>query len=100
MRFVILASGLLLAACATTSDGGNTAQREAREEGTVTGVNEDGDRVRCERIRETGSRFTERVCRTERDWELIEENARQAAQDSHGRYPADPGPSPSGTGGL
>ena len=100
MRFVILASGLLLAACATTSDGGNTVQREAREEGTVAGVNEDGERVRCERIRETGSRFTERVCRTERDWELIEENARQAAQDSHGRYPGDPGPSPAGTGGL
>lgn len=100
MRIVILAAGLLVAACATTTDTEDTAYRQAREEGTVTGVNENGDRVRCERIRETGSRFTERVCRTEREWELIEENARQAAQDSHSRYPGDPGPRPSGTGGL
>ena len=100
MRLVILAAGLLVAACATTTDTGDTSYRQAREEGTVTGVNEDGERVRCERIRETGSRFTERVCRTEREWELIEENARRAAQDSHDRILPDPGPRPSGTGGF
>ncbi|MBI1234949.1 MAG: hypothetical protein GC208_10650 [Alphaproteobacteria bacterium] len=98
MRIVVLAAGLLVAACATT-EGGDTSYQQAREEGTVTGVNEDGDRVRCERIRETGSRFTERVCRTEREWELIEENARQAAQDSQNRIMPDQGPTPSGTGG-
>ena len=99
MRVLILAGGLLVAACATTTDSDGTAYRQAREEGTVTGVNEDGARVRCERIRETGSRFTQRVCHTEREWEQIEENARQAAQDSQGRYPDDPGPRPSGMGG-
>lgn len=100
MRIVILAGGFLLAACATTNDGGDASYRQAREEGTVAGVNEDGERVRCERIRETGSRFTERVCRTEREWEIVEENARQAAQDSQGRYTEDTGPQPGGMGGL
>lgn len=83
-------------ACATTSEDGPSAYQQARDEGTVTGINEDGDRVRCERIRQTGSRFTERVCRTESEWERIEDAARQAAQDSQDRWPRDCGPEPGG----
>lgn len=96
MKAWTLPAALLLAACATAE---NDSYEMAREEGTVAGINEDGERVRCERIRETGSRFTERVCRTEREWELIEENARQAAQDSQDRWPRDCGPEPGGAPG-
>ena len=90
-RFGIMAV-FALSACATTT-GGATYQAE-QDAGRVTGINEDGERVRCERVRETGSRFTQRVCHTEHEWELIEENARQAAQDSQARYPRDCGPTP------
>lgn len=92
MRGMIVIAAALCAACATTSD--YTARQRDLAEARVTGINEDGERVRCERIRETGSRFTERVCRTEREWELIEENARQVAEDSHNRWPRDCGPEP------
>lgn len=92
MKRLSIFAAFALAACATTADDG--ARRVAQDEGRVTGINEDGERVRCERIRETGSRFTERVCRTEREWELIEENARQASTDSQARYPRDCGPRP------
>lgn len=104
MRLGVLASGLasvlLLSACATTSEGDDSAYRQAREDGTVSGVNEDGERVRCERVRETGTRFTTRVCHTEREWERIEDAARQASQDSQGRYTEDTGPAPGGGPGL
>ena len=94
MRYIAILLAAAVAGCATTAQDGDNAYRQARTESRVTGINEDGERVRCERVRETGSRFTERVCHTEREWELIEENARQAAQDSHGRYPRDCGPRP------
>ncbi|MEN0653913.1 MULTISPECIES: hypothetical protein [Hyphobacterium] len=94
MKRVSIIAALALTACATTAEQSTSAYQAAREEGRVTGINEDGERVRCERIRETGSRFTERVCRTEREWELIEENARQASTDSQNRWPRDCGPLP------
>ena len=90
-RFGIMAV-FALSACATTT--GDTTYQAEQDAGRVTGINEDGERVRCERVRETGSRFTQRVCHTEHEWELIEENARQAAQDSQARYPRDCGPTP------
>ena len=95
-RFGIMAV-FALSACATTT--GDTTYQAEQDAGRVTGINEDGERVRCERVRETGSRFTQRVCHTEHEWELIEENARQAAQDSQNRIMPDQGPTPSGTGG-
>ena len=94
MKPLILFPALLLTACATTTGAADNSYVQAREAGTVTGINEDGERVRCERVRETGSRFTQRICHTEREWEQIEENARQAAEDSQGRFPRDCGPRP------
>jgi hypothetical protein len=92
MKRLSIFAAFALAACAATTGG--DARQMAQDSGRVTGINEDGERVRCERIRETGSRFTERVCHTEHEWELIEENARRAAQDSQARYPRDCGPTP------
>jgi hypothetical protein len=92
MKRLSIFAAFALAACATTT--GDDARQVAQDNGRVTGINEDGERVRCERIRETGSRFTQRVCHTEHEWELIEENARRAAQDSQARYPRDCGPTP------
>tara|TARA_R110002072_G_scaffold16850_12_gene65216 strand:- start:1334 stop:1624 length:291 start_codon:yes stop_codon:yes gene_type:complete len=95
MKYWIIASALLLGACATTADNGE-ARARAAEQGTVTGVNENGERTRCEYIRETGTRFRTRVCHTEREWERIEENAQQVAQDSQNRTAPDQGPTVSG----
>lgn len=95
MKYWIFASALILGACATTEDA-QIARDRAAERGTVSGVNEDGERVRCEYIRDTGTRFRSRVCRTEQEWSEVEENARQVAQDSQGRIAPDEGPRPSG----
>lgn len=95
MKYWILASALILGACATTDDT-QTARDRAAQERSVSGVNADGERVRCEYIRETGTRFRTRVCRTELEWSRIEENARQVAEDSQNRTAPDEGPAVSG----
>jgi len=98
MKYWIVASALVLGACATTDDAA-TARARAAEQGTVSGVNESGERVRCEYIRETGTRFRTRVCRTEEEWSRIEENTRQVVEGAQGRTAPDEGPRPSGFGG-
>lgn len=95
MKYWIVAAALVLGACATTEDATDVRARAA-EQGTVSGVNEDGERVRCEYIRETGTRFRTRVCRTELEWSRIEENTDQVVESSQGRISPDEGPRPSG----
>ena len=36
----------------------------------------------CRKVRSTGSRIPERVCRRESEWRRIEENSRQSVEDS------------------
>ena len=40
------------------------------------------DRRECRKVRSTGSRIPERVCRRESEWRRIEENSRQSVEDS------------------
>lgn len=85
-------AGLLLAlsACAST-DGERPSRAELVEAGTVSGVTEDGVAVRCERIRMTGSRQTQRICLPERRWEEREREAQDLAEDSaRGRQVVNP----------
>lgn len=89
MRYLVLGAALLLGACATPGDT-SQSRTEAANEGTVAGINERGERVRCEYIRNTGTRFRTRVCRSEAEWARLEENARQIAEDSQNRTAPDP----------
>ena len=98
MKYLLVVAALALGACSTTS--GDTAARDrAAEERTVSGVNENGERIRCEYIRQTGTRFRERVCRTEEEWSRIEENTDQILRDGQGRMSPDNGPGVGGVGG-
>lgn len=64
-------AGLTLGACAA----GQTDRQSLVDSGELTGETSDGDRVRCETVRQTGSRMTDRVCLTQREWDQMEENA-------------------------
>tara|TARA_R110002073_G_C9347817_1_gene570485 strand:+ start:203 stop:499 length:297 start_codon:yes stop_codon:yes gene_type:complete len=98
MKYLLLVGVLALGACSTTS-GDTVARDRAAEQRTVSGVNENGERIRCEYIRQTGTRFRERVCRTEEEWSRIEENTDQIINDGQGRMAPDNGPSVGGVGG-
>lgn len=83
MKLILAAAAglaaLSLGACAATTEG--TDRQELVDAGQLTGDRSDGGRVRCESIRETGSRMSTRVCLTEREWEDMEENAQQLRRD-------------------
>ena len=99
MKYLLVVAALALGACSTTSGSTNAARDRAADEGSVSGVNADGERIRCEYIRQTGTRFRERVCRTEEEWSRIEENTDQIINDSQGRIAPDNGPGVGGVGG-
>jgi len=69
---------LTLGACATNAQ---TERQEMVDAGQLTGVTSEGDRVRCRTIRPTGSRMSERICLSQREWDDIEANAQQVATD-------------------
>lgn len=69
---------LMLTSCATTENMDRQALVDA---GELTGEASDGSRVRCESVRVTGSRLSERICLTQREWDQMEENAQQARRD-------------------
>ncbi len=78
-NFLAVASAaamLGLAACAS-ADGERPSRAELAEAGAVSGVTETGVAVRCERIRVTGSRQTQRVCLPESRWEEREREAQE-----------------------
>ncbi len=83
MKFVLAAAAgvvaLSLGACAATTE--NTDRQELVDAGQLTGERSDGTRVRCESVRETGSRMSTRICLTEREWADMEENAQQVRRD-------------------
>ena len=67
-----------LSACAATTETDRQALVDA---GELTGETSEGDRVRCQTVRVTGSRLSERICLTQREWDQMEENAQQARRD-------------------
>lgn len=78
MLFVASAIGALsLAACAS----GQTDRQEMVDAGELTGTTSDGATVRCENVRETGSRMSTRICLTQAEWDQMEENAQQLRRD-------------------
>ena len=58
----------MAAGCASTGDGGTVASAD---------FNDDPDRIICEKVQPTGSRLTERVCKTAREWELDAERTEE-----------------------
>ena len=92
MNKLILAGtlGLLLAACATATDGADTMASEpqaATEAETVTqettasvdAVGDPNEEI-CRRVEQTATRFTARVCKTRAEWVREAEFARQDTQ--------------------
>ena len=79
MKLILAAAAglaaLSLGACAATTEGTN--RQELVDAGQLTGDRSDGGRVRCESVRETGSRMSTRVCL----WDEMEENAQQVRRD-------------------
>jgi hypothetical protein len=81
IRFVLapaLLATVMLGACATNAQ---TERQEMVDAGQLTGVTSDGDTVRCRTIRPTGSRMSERICLTQREWDDMEDNARRTAEE-------------------
>lgn len=80
MRVIALAASigvLALAGCAT--DG--SERQDLVDAGELTGTTSDGATVRCQMVRETGSRLSSRICLTEAEWDRMTENAQQARRD-------------------
>lgn len=86
---------LTLGACATNAQ---TERQEMVDAGQLTGVTSEGDRVRCRTIRPTGSRMSERICLTQREWDDMEENARRTAEERANSQVALPLSGPRGPG--
>lgn len=87
IKLIVIGMGAsALTACATTTESGDMA---SNADEVTTSQNERGEDVQCERIRETGSRFTRRVCTTARQREQMRENARQTQQGTSDFDPGD-----------
>ncbi len=71
-------SAFALSACAATTD---TDRQSLVDAGELTGETSDGERVRCRTVQVTGSRLSERICLSRREWDQMEENAQQARRD-------------------
>lgn len=81
IRFLLVPASmaaLALGACATSAQ---SERQEMVDAGQRSGVTSDGDAVRCQTIRPTGSRMSERVCLTQRQWDEMEESASRLVED-------------------
>lgn len=81
IRFLLVPvsmAALALGACTTSAQA---ERQEMVDAGQRTGVTSDGDTVRCRTIRPTGSRMSQRVCLTQRQWDDMEESAGRLVQD-------------------
>ena len=77
-HFIVIAAGLALSACATTE---TSSRQELVDAGELRGETSDGDRVRCETVRETGTRMSQRVCLTQREWDEIRDGSQRWIED-------------------
>jgi len=82
MRFLIIIGAACFAtACATTSESDDMAMAarpapQVVEQGP--GVRPENDDLVCRIESPTGTRMRERVCRTQAEWEAIQESGREA----------------------
>lgn len=76
----------LFSGCATMPENPSTtvevSTATSATAGATSDVTVDGhpDRMVCRSIKQTGSRMTERVCRTAAQWEITSENDRAAIE--------------------
>lgn len=70
------------APAAADSSAGNppAAQASATAASTLASSEEPKERMVCKNVIPTGSRIGKRTCRTVRDWEQIQRDAREAAE--------------------
>ena len=94
-----MAATVVLAGCAAAprpaepgADPAAATAAEAREQGAVATDAVDPTAVRCIREATTGSRLTQRVCRTEAEWARIREEAQNYTRDMQGPMVAEPIP--------
>lgn len=94
-----LAAAVVLAGCAATPRpadsptelvAADTAQAQGRRVAIDDAV--DPNAVRCINEKTTGSRLTQRVCRTEAEWARIREEAQNYTRDMQGPKVAEPIP--------
>lgn len=52
----------------------------AAGEGSDTSTGSDADKVICKKAAKTGSRFSEKVCKTKQEWDAIAQQARNDLQ--------------------
>ena len=69
---------ILVAACASTSTRPEAEGAEPEQVAATNDGAKDPSKRRCRTIRVTGSRVSERVCRTNAEWDRIERQSREA----------------------
>jgi len=80
---IILTLALVGAACATNETGVEPASAAGQTSpNQQIAAGEGRERVRCERMRTTGSRLpAQRICRTEAEWEAYRRNAQELMRE-------------------
>lgn len=86
MKMMIMMAGMLMVAagCATTDPAQTAAAAPAVGAQTPTLAASDAkdpDKIRCERMKVTGSRLGGKVCHTEAEWALIDQRADELMHD-------------------
>lgn len=76
ITFAVALALPILAGCA-----GDVDRQQFVEAGELTGTRSDGTHVRCEMVRVTGSRLSERICLEEHQWREMEDSAQRIVED-------------------
>lgn len=56
-------------------------------EGSETSSGSQADKIICKKATKTGSRFSEKVCKTKQEWDAIEREARDSLQGNQRTSP-------------
>jgi hypothetical protein len=82
MRYLAIGAGaVIVAACATTDETGNSAAVSGQTPIIVeqsADIRPENDDIVCRIESPTGTRMRERICRTRAEWEAIQEAGREA----------------------
>jgi hypothetical protein len=82
---LLMGMGTLLATCPASATqqapaDPATAQR-ATTPGAPDGASHSPQKIRCQSLSVTGSRFSKRICHTEEEWKALEDGARTFMRD-------------------
>tara|TARA_R110002073_G_scaffold48787_1_gene131082 strand:+ start:162 stop:446 length:285 start_codon:yes stop_codon:yes gene_type:complete len=81
MRYLLVGAGAaIVAACATTDDTGNSAAVSGQTPIIVeqsADIRPENNDIVCRIEAPTGTRMRERICRTQAEWEAIQEAGRE-----------------------